>query len=164
MQPTKSMVEVELEGEVSSMEAGLRHSVSESNVPVIVPSGPQNTSGYVRSEIRRVLALEYRKEILGLLRSRYWWKRSGDVCEALAKVMTGVGSVLAFAASAEKDADLTDVLAFVAGSVGTMGLVLHGYAAYAGKESRTRTGEMNNILRSLGVTPMPDITLGTRSD
>lgn len=117
-----------------------------------------HTARLVRSEIRKAIATEIKSEVNALMKSRYRWKKGGDYCEAIAKGLTGVGSILAFASSATRDAPSSEILAFVSGCVGTVGLVLLTYAAYASRESRQRTTELNGILQVIGVTPMPEIT------
>lgn len=92
-----------------------------------------------------------------MLTWRTRWKRISDICESLGKCLSGVGSVLAFAASAEQNVRHADILAFTSGTVGTTALVLLMYAAYASRESRQRTTEGNELLKSIGVTPMPQI-------
>ena len=115
------------------------------------------TAKLVKVQVRQDMADAYKEEAHMLVKSRQRWKRGGDWCEAVAKGLTGVGSILAYAASAARDGTTTDILAFVSGCVGTTGLVLLTYSAYATRESRQRTTELNGLLQKLGVTPMPEI-------
>jgi hypothetical protein len=115
------------------------------------------TSRLVTAEIRGVIAQAYRSEVGSMVKWRGVWKRFGDACEAIAKGLTGVSAVLAFASSATQGAKTADILSFTSGAVGTLGLVLLTYSSYAIGESRQRTSELNHILGSIGVTPVPDI-------
>lgn len=115
------------------------------------------TSRLVSSEIRDIIASTYKSEVRSSLRWRDIWKKFGDSCEAVAKGLTGISSVLAFASSAIQERKTADILSFTAGSVGTIGLVLLTYSNYAIKESKERTEELNVILNRIGITPMPDI-------
>ena len=115
------------------------------------------TSRLISAEIRDIVAATYKSEVRSSLRWRDIWKKFGDSCEAIAKGLTGVSSVLAFASSAIRDTKTADILSFCSGSVGTIGLVLLTYSNYAIKESKERTEELNVILDRIGVTPMPDI-------
>ncbi len=115
------------------------------------------TARMISTEIRGLIASSYRHEITSMMRWRDVWKKFGDACEAIAKGLTGISSVLAFASSANPNVKTADVLAFTSGTVGTIGLVLLAYSSYASKESRQRTAELNTILDTIGVTPVPDI-------
>lgn len=129
-------------------------------VPEPKPHAPPtetHTARMIRGDVRRAVAARYPMEVQSLLRTRYFWKRGGDWCEAIAKGLTGVSAVLAFAASAETSQGVTDALAFSSGCVGTFGLVLLTYSSYATRESRQRTAELNNVLNALGITPMPEL-------
>lgn len=71
--------------------------------------------------------------------------------------MSGVASVVAFAASSVKGSPVvTDWMAFGSGCMGTLSLVLLLFANYSAKAARDRTRELNAILRVVGVTPMPN--------
>ena len=119
---------------------------------------PSKTAALVRSQVRRVLGSEYKREVTELMRARSKWKKGGDWCEAAAKGLTGISSVFAFAASSNVSAQVTDILAFVSGCIGTLGLVLLTYSTYAIRESRQRGSELNGVLQTLDVTPMPEIS------
>jgi hypothetical protein len=115
------------------------------------------TAHQVSREMRDQVAQEYLEESRMLMKSRRRWKVAGDLCEALSKGLAGIGTVLAYAASAIKDQPATDILAFTSGFVGTIGLTLFAYSSYAVHESRQRTQELNALLQIAGVTPMPDV-------
>jgi hypothetical protein len=115
------------------------------------------TAKLVKVQIRQDVADAYKDEARMLVKSRLRWKQGGDWCEAIAKGLTGASSVLAYAASADRDTARADIFAFVSGCVGTVGLVLLTYSSYATRESRQRTSELNGLLQKLGMTPMPDI-------
>lgn len=115
------------------------------------------TSEMVGSDVHNMLATSYTQDIGGILRWRQRWKKIGDAFEAIAKGFTGVSAVLAFAASAVDNTNTANILSFTSGTVGTVGLVLLTYSTYATKESRQRTAELNALLTSIGVTPVPHI-------
>lgn len=122
------------------------------------------TAKMVATEVRDMIATAYRGEVQSMIRWRDIWKKVGDACEAIAKCLAGGGAVLAFASSSIRDTRTADILSFASGSVGTLGLVLMTYSAYASRESRQRTMELNNILDSIGVTPLPNISNGRTED
>jgi multisubunit Na+/H+ antiporter MnhB subunit len=90
-----------------------------------------------------------------MLHGRVMWRKISNICEATAKVLAGVSSVLAFAATSFEHPSL----AFVAGCTNTVGLVLLLFGNYSSKESQERTHQLNAILAAVGVTPMPDISV-----
>jgi len=122
------------------------------------------TARLVNTEIRNLIAEAYKHEVGSMIQWRDIWKKFGDSCEAIAKGFTGVSSILAFASSSVDDPKTADILAFTAGTVGTVGLVLLAYSSYASKESRQRTTELNTILDSIGVTPVPDIATANHGE
>lgn len=119
------------------------------------PTG--RTAQLIAERTREDVAREFAEESRMLLQSRRRWKKTGDVCEALSKGLAGIGTVMAYAASAIGSQPATDILAFCSGFVGTVGLTLFAYSSYSNQESRQRTQELNALLQSLGVTPMPDL-------
>lgn len=121
------------------------------------PPRRSRTARQVSREMRDQVAREYLEESRMLMRSRRRWKVASDLCEAFSKGLAGVGTVLAYAASAIKDQGTTDILAFSSGFVGTIGLTLFAYSSYAVHETRQRTHDLNVLLQVAGVTPMPDI-------
>ena len=119
--------------------------------------GRSRTGRLIATEVRGMIATMYRNELRSMIKWRDAWKKIGDSCEALAKCFTGIGAVLAFAASAIHDPKTSDIFSFSSGTVGTIGLVMLTYSSYAIRESKQRTGEVNGILGAIGVTPLPDI-------
>lgn len=117
------------------------------------------TSRLVSAEIREMVASAYKGEVRSMIRWRDVWKKAGDTCEAVAKGLTGLSAVFAFASSAIRDAKIAEIFSFTSGSIATVGLVLLTYSSYATKESRQRTTELNSMLDSIGVTPIPDIAV-----
>lgn len=117
-----------------------------------------HTGSMVERSAHTMLAQMYDDEVHGALVWRQRWKKVGDSFEAVSKGLTGISAVLAFAASAVDSIKTADILSFTSGTIGTMGLVLLTYATYASKESRQRTTELNTLLRTIGVTPVPQIT------
>lgn len=121
--------------------------------PVETPVRTQ-TSYLIAKEVRELVASTIKDDVRSTLRGRSLWRRVSNSFEAIAKGLTAVSSVLAFAASATENVKTADILSFTAGTVGTVGLVLLTYSTYAIKESQQRTQELNTVLMSIGVTPV----------
>ena len=128
--------------------------------PDPVPPAEQRrgrTAQLIADQTREDVAREFAEESRMLLRSRRHWKKTGDICEAFSKGLAGISTILAYAASAINTQPATDILAVSSGFVGTIGLTLFAYSSYSTQESRQRTQELNALLQSLGVTPMPEL-------
>lgn len=103
----------------------------------------------------------YVNEASLLIKGRQRWKISRDTFETLSKIVAGLASIFAFAASAKTDPKTSDILAFTAGCLGTVSLVFTVFAGYSGKSSRARTRELNDILVKASISPMPNIAQGS---
>jgi hypothetical protein len=100
---------------------------------------------------------QYERDAAELVSGRRSWRRWSNGLEASSKVLSGVSTILAFAASAIPGQSLTDWVAFSAGCCGTVSLVLAGFSVFSSKASSERTRELNVILGMMGVTPVPDL-------
>jgi hypothetical protein len=89
------------------------------------------------------------------IRSKSRWKIIGDVTEASSYVMTGIATILAFAAGFSSNTWLS----FVAGCFSTGSLVFLQFSSYATRESKERTQQVNKILDKLGIEEIVDITI-----
>lgn len=120
-----------------------------------------------KETVKRIRALinpAYEQEAKELLGGRERWKKTRDVFEALSRVISGLATITAFAASSTKDPTVSDWIAFGSGCLGTTGLVMLLFASYSGKSSRSRTRELNAILEMAKITPMPQIASETTGD
>lgn len=107
--------------------------------------------------INNVIGPEYERDVKDLLKARRSWKRTRDIIEVSSKIVGGLGSVVAFAASSVHHPVATDWMSFGAGCIGTISLSLMLFASYSGYLSRQRTRELNNILKVAGVTQVPQL-------
>lgn len=115
-----------------------------------------DTLAAVRAGVERGIV----DDVHSTLRGRRWWRKAGNAFEATSKAMHGASTVLAFAAGVFSSKETS----FAAGTVGTLGLVLLAFASYAAKESRERTAQLNSVLHSLGLDPVPDIAVPPAAD
>jgi hypothetical protein len=122
------------------------------------------TSYLIANDVRELVARYLKDDVRSTLRGRSIWRRISNTFEAVAKGLTAVSSVLAFAASATENTKTADILSFTSGTVGTIGLVLLTYSTYAIKESQQRTHELNSVLTSIGVTPVTELDDGGAPD
>lgn len=88
-------------------------------------------------------------------RDKSRWKTIGDITEALAHIFIGATVVLSFAAGFF---DLK-YLSFISGCCATVSMALLRFSAYCFKESKERTAQVNILLKYLGISPIPDITI-----
>ena len=115
------------------------------------------TSFLIEKEVRELVAKTVKDDVRSTLSGRTTWRRVSNTFEAVAKGLTAVSSVLAFAASAIDDMKTVDILCFTSGTIGTLGLVLLTYSTYAQREARERTDQVNQILESIGITPVTQL-------
>jgi len=111
--------------------------------------------------MREMVMRYYTSETEDMLRGKKWWRKTGEFLEAGSKIMSGVASILAFAASSNISTPVSDSLAFSSGCIGTFSLVILTFSAYASKESRQRTVDLNKLLEKFEITPVPLLSAGT---
>ena len=111
--------------------------------------------------MRELVMSYYTSETEDMLRGKKWWRKSGEFLEASSKIMSGVASILAFAASSNISTPVSDALAFSSGCIGTFSLVILTFSAYATKESRQRTMDLNALLGKFDITPVPLLSAAT---
>lgn len=109
------------------------------------------------NRLRKAIGPEYERDVKDLLSGRYVWKKARDNIEVASRIMGGLASVVAFAASSIKNPIASDWMAFGSGCIGTLSLTLMLFSSYSGRVSRQRTRELNNILKLVGVTPVAQI-------
>lgn len=114
--------------------------------------------------MRELVMKYYTSETEDMLRGKKWWRKSGEFLEASSKIMSGVASILAFAASSNISAPVSDALAFSSGCIGTFSLVILTFSTYASRESRQRTVDLNSLLDKFDITPVPLLSVGTEID
>lgn len=114
-------------------------------------SGPIASVALVR--VHNMVEAAYIQDVEDTISGRFYWRKLADYAEVMARTLSGVSAVLAFAAGTY---DIT-ALSFAAGAVQTSAMVLGLWVSYANKESRERARELNAVLRSLGVQPLPDL-------
>ncbi len=116
---------------------------------------PERLVGQDHLDIIKLINKQNVDDVKSGLKCRGCCKCTGDVCEFLGHILIGVAAIISFAAGIW---DL-NYLAYISGglSIGSMSLIK--FSAYATKESRERTQEINKILTSVQVqTRIPDIS------
>jgi hypothetical protein len=114
--------------------------------------------------LRSILFPEYERDVKEFLAERYYWKRQRDTIEVSSKVLGGVSTIIAFASSSVQLVNVASWLSFTAGALMTTSLVLQIFASYSAGISRQRTQELNIILKTLGITPIPQIVSSEADD
>lgn len=122
------------------------------------PSIPKPiVSDDTRKTIESLVDYSYKRDVRDTIYGRFSWRKCSEFYEAASKILSGVSTIIAFAAGAYDD----KALSFAAGTVGTVSIVMMTLAAYATKEAKERTDQLNATLEHLGVARVPDIA---RSD
>lgn len=107
-----------------------------------------------REFIDNLLNYSYKTDIQDTVYGRFSWRKWANFYEGASKVLSGVATVVAFAAGAYDD----KALSFSAGTIGTASLVCMTLASYAAKESKERTEQLNTTLDHIGVPSVPDLS------
>lgn len=122
-----------------------------------MPDAPTRPSldAPTREYIENLVSYSYKRDVADTVYGRFSWRKWSNAGEAAAKVLAGAATVMAFAAGVYS----VDSLSFVAGSLGTAGLVCMTLSAYAARESRERTDQLNAVLEHVGVAGVPDLAV-----
>ena len=111
-----------------------------------------DTDDQVRSKVQLAVRMAYVRDALAAIRQRMAWQVVADACEASSKIIAGIATVLAFASSTYNREELS----FAAGCVGTCGVTVSVFGAYAMRETRERLIRLNTVLRDVRVQEMSD--------
>lgn len=135
------------------------------NTPRLRVSSPQIGNMRQNKELLKKISNEliektYYNDVKRNLRERCLCKCIGDISEALAHIIAGIGIVLSFAAGFF---DLY-ILSFLAGCFGTVAMILLQCSSYSMKESRERTDEVNILLEKLGINEIPNIAIDSANN
>eukprot|EP00590_Aulacoseira_subarctica_P001766 CAMPEP_0172428396 /NCGR_PEP_ID=MMETSP1064-20121228/46165_1 /TAXON_ID=202472 /ORGANISM="Aulacoseira subarctica , Strain CCAP 1002/5" /LENGTH=189 /DNA_ID=CAMNT_0013173153 /DNA_START=52 /DNA_END=621 /DNA_ORIENTATION=- len=103
----------------------------------------------IRVDVAKDLVIRAKDDI----KMRAVFRAVADQTETHARIMNGLASVLAFTASSYQQ--YGRLLSFLAGIVGTIGVVLTGWSHYASAESNERLDRLNVILKSVGINTVP---------
>ncbi len=85
------------------------------------------------------------------LRARACWNNAGHVMETTSRLFMAASGVLSFASGFYKNMSL----AFAAGTASTISLALIQFASYCFRESKHNSEDLNAILDSVKIEPIP---------
>tara|TARA_B110000908_G_scaffold165604_1_gene215349 strand:- start:1607 stop:2320 length:714 start_codon:yes stop_codon:yes gene_type:complete len=106
-----------------------------------------------RNKIKDKLNTTLEKDITDSIRSRFIFRKLGDVFETVAQVMTLASTITAFAAGYW---DIT-LISFIAGGLGSCSLALLKAASYSHKESKERSDQLNILLDKAKIKMFPSL-------
>jgi len=97
-------------------------------------------------------------DVRSMSKGRVVWRNVATASETMGRLSTAASTVLAFAGASEiAGQDSSRILGFVAGGVGTLGLVFGSLANFARTQSIERSDAINLILRQADIESIPDI-------
>ena len=102
---------------------------------------------------RDIIAPDFNAEIRDVVAWRHIWRKLANWVEGIAHIMLGVASILAFSAGFFN----TPMLSYAAACASTVCLAMLRFSAYANNESIERNDILNNLLRTIGIDPVPSI-------
>lgn len=108
------------------------------------------------SRVRKeILNEDYFNDIKYNMGSKSRMKLLSDITEILSYVFSAIGVILAFAAGFFNNI----YIAFAAGCMSTLAMVLLKLSSYFIKESKERTHQVNILLRNRNFNQIPDIAI-----
>lgn len=113
-----------------------------------------------REYIEGLINYSYKRDVADTVYGRFAWRKLSNAGESASRVLAGGSTVVAFAAGVYG----IDSLSFVAGALGTLGLVCMTLSGYAARESRERTDQLNAVLEHVGVAAVPDLVVMGEAD
>jgi len=105
------------------------------------------TSGMRQHVVETIVYPSCVKDIKDALAWRFKWRKIGNVCYAIAKILAIVGACFAFAETYFENR----WLAFVSGCVAITGVLMVQFGDFAHKESKKRTAIANKLLDQLKI-------------
>ena len=97
-------------------------------------------------------------DVKSMLRGRTVWRRTSTITETMGRACAAISTIIAFASASDiAGDDISRILGFVAGSVGTAGLVLASFANFSRTQATERTDAANLVLKAIDVEAVPDV-------
>jgi hypothetical protein len=118
-----------------------------------VKSNHSSFSSIRNKIINEIIAPSYFNDVKGTMSARKKWRSASNKIETASKILAGASTIVAFASGVYQ----YQYLAFIAGCLGTIGIVSQQFATYAMKESQERTEQANKILKTLNINEVDDL-------
>lgn len=93
------------------------------------------------------------KEIKDLIHAREKWRKISNYTETIGNVLIIASTITAFAAGIYEP----NIVAFIAGCLGSASLSLIKFSMYANKEAIERTASLSKVLNHFNINSIPDI-------
>lgn len=121
--------------------------------------GVQSISSVTMKNIRSkivtdIVAPSYYEDVKDTISSRKRWLSMSNYAEVISKILSGTSTVVAFASGVYQ----YQYLSFIAGCLGTIGIVSQQFSSYAKNETAERTEQANKILNILKIETIPDLS------
>jgi len=139
------------------------HKQREASYGTINNTYDENVHDSVKQRIiTELIEPSYYADIKHALNSRNRWKVSGHIFETMSKLLIASSGILSFASGYYSNLSL----GFYAGSTSTMSLACLQFASYCFKESKSNAEEVNKLLQSIKIAPVPklDETIDDKED
>ena len=117
-----------------------------------------NTKSYIMYDL---IEPSYKKDVKEMLDEKKCWKMTGITFEVVSKVLVAMGGVLSFSAGYFIN---QPILSFISGSVSTISLACLQFSSFSYIQNEKQTKELNILLKSLDLDPIPVIVLDTDTD
>ena len=101
--------------------------------------------------IKELIEPSYVSDIKFMIKSKKYWKITGEIFETMSKIMVAVGSILSFSSGYFSNPNLS----FLAGSVSTVSLAMLQFSSFSYSENKKQGTELNIILQKLDLDTIP---------
>lgn len=103
--------------------------------------------------IENFIQPSYVQDVKDTLYWRFKWRKIGNVCLVIAKIVAIFSSLLSLYVPYLENT----IYAVIGGSVGLLGVGLLQFSEFAFKEGATKTDEANMVLKALGIEGVPEL-------
>ena len=125
------------------------HQIDATSISII------NDQPNLRNEIDQTIIIpQFKKKLLRTMKGEDFWRNVGTWFSSLSKIIGLVGGILAFSVTAYPHLIW---LGFVAGVFAVLSVSFLQYAEFALKEGMNSSNEANALLKSIGLSAMPDL-------
>jgi hypothetical protein len=110
----------------------------------------------IQNQIRKeVIEPDLLKNIKDTSSAAFFWRKVGNVCEAVGKMFVVFQGLLAFASATFN----VSYLGFISGALSIVAMGLFSYSTYSMNESKERSNQLNMLLTYTGIDPVPSIEI-----
>jgi hypothetical protein len=110
--------------------------------------------------IKEYIEPSYVYDVKDTIHARRRWRHFGHIFETSSKVCLAASGIFSFSSGYFENS----FHSFLAGTCSTLSLASLQFASYCFRQSNKNTEELNTILTTIGIQPIPDLNLEEQKD